>query len=89
MTIDLPSDLYERFNVEAEHAGKLPAIVAGEWLAERLSPPAALSERELAREALRAAGLLVESSSEEIVQARARLQSHNQSRIAAIVTIAW
>jgi len=69
LTIDLPSDLYERLRAEAERAGKPPATVAREWLAERL-PPAA-SERELIREALRAAGLLVEFSPEEIAQARA------------------
>jgi predicted transcriptional regulator len=71
LTIDLPKDLYERLRAEAERAGKPPADIARDWLAERLPPTTAASERERAREALRAAGLLVEFSPEEIAEAEA------------------
>lgn len=59
LTIDLPTDLYDRLRAEAERAGQLPEDVARAWLAERLPPPAT-SDREKVREALRAAGLLAE-----------------------------
>lgn len=65
LTIDLPSDVYERLCEAATRAGKDVAVLAGEWLVERLSessPP--VSERERAREVLRAAGLLAEPTSE-------------------------
>ena len=43
-----------------------------EWLAERLAAPQALSsDRERAREALRAAGLLVEFTAEQQARAKA------------------
>jgi plasmid stability protein len=70
LTIDLPRDLYERLRAEAERAGQPTEDVAREWLAERLPAPA-LSDREKAREALRAAGLLVEYSPKEIAEAKA------------------
>jgi plasmid stability protein len=59
LTINLPQEIFERLREQATHAGKPIELLASEWLAERL-PPAKLSERERAREVLRAAGLLTE-----------------------------
>ena len=71
ITLDLPTDLYDRLREEADRAGKPPAVVAREWLAERLPAPVAISDRDKAREALRAAGLLVEFPPDVIARARA------------------
>ena len=62
LTIQLSSDAYRRLREEAVRLGKSPQAVAAEWLVEKLSVPAAASagNRELARQALRAAGLLAE-----------------------------
>ncbi len=64
MKIELPSKLYERLRQEAERAGKPADDLAREWLAERLKEPETKSERELATEALRRAGLLTELGAE-------------------------
>jgi hypothetical protein len=72
LIIDLPPTMYQQLQEQARRMGKPPELVAREWLAERLSSaPAPLSERERAREALRAAGLLVEFSEEEKARAKA------------------
>jgi len=72
ITVDLPPDIYRKLQEQAQRSGKPPELVAREWLAERLAAPQApLSERERAREALRAAGLLVEFSEEEQARAKA------------------
>jgi len=62
LTLRLPPQVYRRLREEAARLGKSPQVVAEEWLAERLTPPAAApdSDRERARQALRAAGLLSE-----------------------------
>ena len=69
LTLDLPPELHERLRAEADRLGKPVATVVREWLAERLSPPAPASDRERARAALRAAGLLVEFTPEERARA--------------------
>ena len=60
LTIELPPDLYDRLRAEAERNGKPAQVIAQEWLAERLTIPAPISDRERSREVLRAAGLLTE-----------------------------
>jgi len=58
ITVDLPPDIYRKLQEQAQRSGKPPELVVREWLAERLAAPQALSsDRERAREALRAAGL--------------------------------
>jgi len=64
LTIELPSEVLERLSAQAARAGKSAEALAGEWLAERLNPSSPQSERERAREALRAAGLLSEPTAE-------------------------
>lgn len=62
LNLKLPPQVYRRLREEAARLGKPPQVVAQEWLVERLaSPPTAPStDRERARQALRAAGLLTE-----------------------------
>ena len=62
MNLKLPPEVYRRLHEEAARLGKPPRVVAEEWLTERLAPPTAApaSDRERARQALRAAGLLTE-----------------------------
>ncbi len=64
LTLELSPDLYDRLRAEAMRLGKPTEVVAREWLAERLAPPAPAppGERERAIEAVRAAGLLAEPS---------------------------
>lgn len=70
LILDLPPELYERLQTEADQQGKSAQDVIQEWLAERLAwPPAPPGERERAIEALHAAGLLAELSPEENVRA--------------------
>ncbi len=69
LTLDLSPDLYARLSAEAGRLGKPVATVAQEWLAERLPAPDLTSDRERVRAALRAAGLLVEPTPEEIAWA--------------------
>jgi hypothetical protein len=62
LTLELPPEVYHRLHEEADRLGKPPQVVVQEWLIERLSVPIPVSgsgEREQARQALRAAGLLV------------------------------
>jgi plasmid stability protein len=63
LTLELPPEIYQRLRVEAERRGKPAETVARDVLAEHLAP-APLSERDRAREVLRAAGLLAEPSEE-------------------------
>jgi predicted transcriptional regulator len=66
LTLELPPEVYRRLHEEADRLGKPPQVVVQEWLIERLSVPIPVSgsgEREQARQALRAAGLLVEQRS--------------------------
>jgi aryl-alcohol dehydrogenase-like predicted oxidoreductase len=60
--LKLTPQVYRRLREEAAHLGKSPQVVAQEWIVERPTPsPAAVSsDRERARQALRAAGLLTE-----------------------------
>lgn len=60
ITIELPSDAYRQLRQAAQRLGRSPQAVAQEWLLERLgaSPVTAGGERELALQALSAAGLL-------------------------------
>ena len=59
LIVDLSPDIYQKLQEQARRIGKSPELVAGEWLTERLATPQApMSERERAREALRAAGAL-------------------------------
>jgi hypothetical protein len=62
LTVQLSSDAYRRLYEEAVRLGKSPQAVAAEWLVEKLNLPAVTSadDRELARQVLRAAGLLAE-----------------------------
>lgn len=77
LTVELPPDLYARLRAEAERQGKPPEGVAREWLTERLGLPAAppdtatppSPDRERVRAALRAAGLLVEPTPEQLAWA--------------------
>ena len=60
LTLELPPELYQRLDEEAERLGKPTQVLAQEWLVERLDivTLALTDDREKARRALRAAGLL-------------------------------
>lgn len=60
LTVDLPADVYQRLQDKATRAGRPIEALAEELLTEQVTPPK--SERERAREVLRAAGLLAEPS---------------------------
>ena len=60
LTLELATDLMERLQIEAARLGKPAEVLVGEWLTAHLTPIPPLSERERAREVLRAAGLLTE-----------------------------
>ena len=64
LSLELSPELYRRLRAEADRLGRPVADVAKQLLTERLtSPPsAAPTDREKARETLRAAGLLAELS---------------------------
>ncbi|MFN8483780.1 MAG: hypothetical protein U0768_12140 [Anaerolineae bacterium] len=66
LTIELPTDVYERLRVVAEDQGKPIETLVSEWLTERTDAPALKepTERERLRSALRAAGMLAEPSQE-------------------------
>lgn len=70
LTLDLPADLYERLRAEAERQGKPPETVVQAWLAERLPAPGPADSRERSVAAMRAAGLLVEPTPEQIAWAK-------------------
>ena len=69
MTLELSPELYARLRAEAERQGKPPEGVAEAWLAERLATPTAPYDRERSIAAVRAAGLLVEPTPEELAWA--------------------
>ena len=75
LILELPPEAYHRLHEEANRLGKLPQVVAQEWLIERLSVliPASDNARETVRRALRAAGLLVERSQ--------RIQRHTDRQV--------
>jgi hypothetical protein len=62
LTLELPPEVYYRLHEEADRLGKPPQVVVQEWLMERLSVPISVpdSARAKVRQALHAAGLLVE-----------------------------
>ena len=62
LTLKPPPQVYYQLREEAARLGKSPRVLAQKWLVERLAPPTAApsSNRERARQALRAAGLLTE-----------------------------
>lgn len=64
MTLELPPEVYRRLREEADRQGKPLQMVIQEWLVERLAPtaPTTGGDREKARQALHAAGLLTELS---------------------------
>ena len=64
LTLELPTDIYKQLNNEANRLGKSAQLIVQEWVVERLVPknPAIINNRENARQALRAAGLLAEPS---------------------------
>lgn len=64
LTLELPSDLFERVRKQAEQAKKPIEIVIQESLSRDFPPPIPTSERERGREVLRAAGLLTEPGPE-------------------------
>ena len=68
LTIDLPTDVYERLRAAAEQQHVTVESIAQEWLTER-SAATKTSERERLRAALRAAGRLGELSPEEKLRA--------------------
>ena len=62
LTLEVPSDLYQRLSEEANRLGKSPQLIAQELLVERLTTlkPAVENEREKVSQSLREAGLLSE-----------------------------
>lgn len=68
LTLELPAELYQRLDAEAQRAGRPVEELVESWLAQRL-PPASVSERERARAVLRAAGLLAEPTPDMITRA--------------------
>ena len=79
LTIEMPPDMYERLLLTARKEQKPVESLAREWLAERIAPlPELFSNRERARVALRAAGLLVEPSFEQQKLAAANMLSSKE-----------
>ena len=66
LNLDLSPELYRKLRAEADRLGQPVAVVAKQLLAELLTSPrsAVPTDRETARETLRAAGLLAELSPE-------------------------
>jgi len=64
LTLELPSEVYQRLREEADRLGKAPQIVAQEWIVEQLArlTQGPTSDRGKVRQALYAAGLLAELS---------------------------
>ena len=64
LRLELPPSEYKRLQKEAARLGKSPQGLAQEWLTERLNQlnSSSLNEKEKAKKALRAAGLLTELS---------------------------
>lgn len=62
LTLEVPSNLYQRLSEEANRLGKSPQLIAQELLVERLTTlkPALETEREKVSHILREAGLLSE-----------------------------
>lgn len=68
LTLEISAELYQRLSAEAQRAGRPVEKLVESWLAQHL-PPASVSERERAREVLRAAGLLAEPTPDMIARA--------------------
>ncbi|OQW89657.1 MAG: hypothetical protein BWK78_07470 [Thiotrichaceae bacterium IS1] len=60
LTLELPTNLYERLLAESKRLGQPISNLVQTWLTERLSVPPVPSEREQITQALRHAGLLTE-----------------------------
>ena len=62
LTLEVPSNLYQRLSEEANRLGKSPQLIAQELLVERLATlkPAIETEREKVSQLLKEAGLLSE-----------------------------
>jgi hypothetical protein len=60
VTIDIPTDLYQKLQDASNRAGKSVEHMVQEWLVERASYAEPTPEREQVRAILRAAGLLTE-----------------------------
>lgn len=60
LILELPVDVYNQLREMAKTAGKSVETLAQEWLVERAKPTPAKTDRERAREVLKAAGLLAE-----------------------------
>lgn len=70
ITFELAAELYRQLREVAHREGKASELLVQEWVIERLTTNApALSERERVQQALRAAGLLVEPTPEEVALA--------------------
>jgi hypothetical protein len=75
LLVELSPEVYDRLRAEAERQGKPPEGVVQEWVADRLGPTIdeeshPTPDRERVRAALRAAGLLVEPTPEQIAWAK-------------------
>jgi hypothetical protein len=85
LMLELAPELYERLRQKAERDGESVEDTVRELLIERLAlsaEPTTKSEREVAREALRAAGLLAELSPEEKKRAARSTATLEEVRIA-------
>lgn len=60
LTLELPTNLYERLLAESKRLGQPISNLVQIWLTERLLAPPVPSEREQITQALRHAGLLTE-----------------------------
>jgi predicted transcriptional regulator len=65
LTIDVPTDIYERLRNIAEQRQTTVEAIAQGWLAEKSAAATVSNERERLRAVLRAAGKLAELSPEE------------------------
>lgn len=96
LTLDMPTDMYQRLAAEANRLGQLPQVMALEWLSTRWglsTPQIAQEEEDIGGQALRAAGLLTELSPglseladptvrlEDVIAAMARAEGPSLSEI--------
>jgi hypothetical protein len=84
LTLELPTELYERLRLEAEHVGESVQTTAQKLLAERLTvpTPAPPGERERAIAVLRAAGMLAELGPEMKMRAQRSTMTLEEVRAA-------
>jgi hypothetical protein len=69
LTVELSAEVYARLRAEAERQGNPPEGVVEEWVVERLVVPPRTYDRERSIAAMRAAGLLLEPTSEQLAWA--------------------